>query len=370
MPAQTIISGIGEARGATPPADSLEGLIFRAATAALSDAGLERHDLDGIVLSASDLVDGRAISSMLTSAPAGAYLNEEINVASSPGHAIALAYAQVASGTHRRLLVASWGKASETANGSTQAAEQLSAEPFFERDARMVPVAQAAMQAEVHRRGRPLAEAAAHRVAASRRNDGTTPGEVASSPLIAHPLRRAEWPREIDGAFSLVMERGERDSRGVSLQGVGWCADSGRLAERDLLGLPHLRKAAADAFRRAGIAASPQACGSWHLHDYTPDAELLACEAVGLCPDGEAPELALAGVMDASGARPVSPGGGSLAGEAPFGGPLRKLLEAVRQLRGDAGDHQLAGVTRSFVQMSTGPAGQFQTALVLGRVSA
>jgi acetyl-CoA acetyltransferase len=370
MPVKTVISGIGEAHGATPPADSLEGLIYNAATAALADAGLERSDIDGVVLAASDQVDGRAISSMLTSAPAGAYLNEEINVASSPGHALALAYLQIASGTHRRLLVSSWGKASETANGSTQAAEQLSAEPFFERDARIVPVAQAAMQAHLHRRSRPLAEEAAHHVAASRRGDGTTAADVAASPLIAHPLRRAEWPAEIDGAFSLVLERAERDSPSVVLQGVGWCADSGRLAERDLVGLPHLRRAVADAARRAGIEASPEAFGTWHLHDYTPDAELLACEAVALCADGEAPELALAGVTARTGARPVSPAGGSLAGEAPFGGPLRKLLDAVRQLRGQAGIHQVQDVSRSLVQISTGPAGQFQTVLVLGQETA
>src|SRR5215210_8103297 len=100
MPATTVISGIGQAPDAGSGTDSLETLIFSAATAALGDAGLDRSELDGIVIAASDQVDGRAISSMLTSAPAGAYLNEEINVASSPGHAVALAYAQIASRTH------------------------------------------------------------------------------------------------------------------------------------------------------------------------------------------------------------------------------------------------------------------------------
>ncbi len=95
-------------------------MIFEAATAALADAGVERSELDGIVIAASDQVDGRAISSMLTSGPAGAYLSDEINAASSPGHAFALACMQIMSGSHRRLLVSSWGKASESASGSTE----------------------------------------------------------------------------------------------------------------------------------------------------------------------------------------------------------------------------------------------------------
>lgn len=67
--------------------------------------------------------------------------------------------------------------------------------------------------------------------------------------------------------------------------------------------------------------------------------------------------MALSGAGD----RPINRGGGSVRGEAPFGGPLRKLLEAVRAVRvGDA--------DRALAQMATGFAGQFQTvAIVEGR---
>jgi acetyl-CoA C-acetyltransferase len=178
------------------------------------------------------------------------------------------------------------------------------------------------------------------------------------------------FPIDQQEEIASLLERAGRDVPAVALQGVGWCADSGRVAERDLISVPHLRRAAADALGRAGVAPSQNAFGTWHLHDYTPDAELLAYAAVGLCGDGEATELALSGATMDGGAHPVSPAGGSLAGEAPFGGPLRKLLDAVRQLRGTAGAHQVPGVARSLVQIATGPAGQFQTVLVLGREAA
>jgi acetyl-CoA C-acetyltransferase len=357
------ITGIAAVDG--EPHDSLETLIFRGARAALEDAGLDRAELDGVVIAASDQTDGRAITSMLTSGPAGAYLNDEINVASSPGHALALAYMQILSGTHARLLVSSWGKGSESANGP-QAAERLSADPFLERDGGISALAAAALQAQRHRAPDPARiTMAAVRVAA--RNHGDVDAEaVGASALVATPLRALEIPPEADASFSVVLQRGERAVDGVVLAGVGWCADAGRIAERDLAGLPHLDRAARDAYRRAGIEDPAAQIGSWHLHDVTPDAEILAYVPLGLCEAGGALELALSDATGADGVSPVNPGGGSVRGEAPFGGPLAKLVEAVRQARGTA-TAQVPGVQRALAHLTTGFAGQFQTVAVVER---
>jgi hypothetical protein len=351
------ITGLGEAGAGEE--DSLETMIFRSARAALDQAGLERGDLDGVVLAASDQTDGRAISSMLTAGPAAAYLNDEINAASSPGHALALAYMQILAGTHRRLLVSSWGKASETA-GSIQAAERLSAEPFFDRDAGLSPMAAAAMQAHQHRSRAPDPERAAQAAArvAARNHGDVDAAAVLASDVVAAPLRALELPAETDRSFSVVVERAEGDQPGVLLAGVGWRSDAARIADRDLVGLPHLEQAARDAYARAGVVAPAGVIGSWHLHDYTPDAEILAYGPLGLCERSDALELALSDDTQAGGRRPVNPDGGSVRGEAPFGGPLGKVLDAARRVRGSAG-------RRAVAQMSTGFAGQFQTVAVL-----
>lgn len=369
VPSGPVISAVGEAVPSS--AESLETLIFQGAAAALEAAGLERDDLDGVVIAASDQVDGRAISSMLTSGPAGAYLNEEVNVASSPAHALILAWMQVLSGTHRRLLVSTWGKASES--GGSQPAERLSVEPFFERDAGLSAIAAAAMQARCHRQaGGARAEAACAWVAsknhgADSRGDAlVSPDDVSSSALVAFPLRALECPAEVDGSFSLVLERADRGvERAVLLESAGWCSDSGRLAERDLTGVPHLRRAAGEAYSRAGVSDPATEIDVFELHDYTPDAELIAYPAVGLCGVGEAPGLALDGVTGRGGRSPVNPAGGSMRGEAPFGGAMRKVLSAVRQLRGEAGVAQCAGASQALVQISSGFAGQFASAFVL-----
>jgi acetyl-CoA C-acetyltransferase len=348
------ITGIGEAGGSVPdPEASLETTIFAAASAALADAGIGRDEVDGIVLAASDQTDGRAISSMLTSGPAGAYLNDEINAASSPGHALALAWMQVLSGTHRRVLISSWGKASESTYG-VQAAERLSAEPFYERDGGASALAAAAIQASVHRAatGDPEKATRAAAALAARNNRAVTADAVAASDYVASPLRRLEVPAEIDGAFSLVLERADLGSPGVGIGGIGWRSDIGRLGDRSLGRLEHLEHAVADAYGRAGIDDPGGQVDTWYLHDYTPDAEVLAYAPFGVCAAAEALDLAL------EGSPKVNPDGGSLGGEAPFGGPLRKVLEGVRAIRG-------GGAGRCVAHLTTGFAGQFQTAVVL-----
>lgn len=350
-----IITGLGEVVAPDETgARSLELLVFEAAGMALDDAGLGIADLDGIVIAASDMVDGRAITSMLTSGPAGAYLNEEINMASSPGHALAMAYLQILSGTHRRLLVSSWGKASESRGGSTQAAERLSAEPFFARDAGLSAIAAAAFQAQVHRAGAADAAEAAAQTASRNHGGRVSAAEVRASEPVAHPLRRLELPPETDGAFSILLERADREqTRAVSLAGAGWCSDSGQVGGRDLVAVPHLARAAQDAFGRAQLA--PGDVDAWELHDYTPDAEILSYGPLGLCAEGEGVRLALSAERDAL---RINAGGGSVAGEPPFGGPLRKVVTAARAIR--TGEAQSA-----LAQISTGFAGQFQSVFVL-----
>lgn len=356
---------------------SLESMIFETAWEALASAGLERGELGGIVLSASDQTDGRAISSMLTSGPAGAYFNDEINIASSPGHALAMAYLAIVSGLHRRVLVASWGKASEiSVEGGHAATERLSTDPYYERDAGLSPTAALALQAQAHRASSSLAEEGARAVVVKNRANGVRneravvrsplgKEEFLQSPPLAYPLRHAEVAPECDGVFALVLAVADPSDR-IVIEGIGWCADSSRLGERDLIGLPHLREAARRSYALAGIVEPHSQLDLCELQDATGDAEVLAYEALGFCEPGGGPALALSGRTALDGALPINPSGGSLAGEAPFGGSLRKVIEVVRQLGGEAGSVQVEGAERAVVHVASGFAGQFQTVAVLG----
>lgn len=351
------IAGSSFVEGRAIRDESLESMIFRAATGALEAAGLRRDDLDGIVLSASDQTDGRAISSMLTSGPAGAYLSDEINIASSPGHALALAAMQIESGVMDHVLLASWGKASETPAGRLEDAERLSAEPYFERAGGITALGALGMQAGAYRAARDGASQAARAVALRSRaaaDPGFDAAAVEDSPLVAEPLCAVEIGDPIDGVYVLVLRRGGDGDDAVALRGMGWSSEAYRLSDRDLVGAPHLRAAAARALAEAGVD-DPGEIDLWELHDPSADALLVAYEAVGLAEPGQGPRRAL----DDGGPR-VNPWGGALGGEAPFGGPLRKVVRAATAMR--SGD-----VDTAFVQISSGYAGQFQSAFVLGR---
>jgi len=205
-------------------------------------------------------------------------------------------------------------------------------------------------------------------VAKSCANAGIPP--VAGAPFLAHPLRADEVVVEVDAAFSIVLSAEDMISVDdpVYMRGIGWATDGSRISSRDFTALPHLRAAAARAASSSRLAGFETA-DVLQLHDYSADAELLAIEALGLCPDGHAPALASEGAFARHTETPVSPEGGSLAGEAPFGGPLRKVTAAVQQLRGQAGVAQVPGASVAIAQMAGGIAGQFQTVVVLDRES-
>src|SRR3569833_3094209 len=118
-----------------PPTSSerrfrLEEMTYRSARAALDAAGVARRQLDSLTLGGCDERDGRPISSMLMSAPAGGYNVDEIKVTDSGATALCLAYARFAAGDTDLGLVVSWCKSSKA---DVEAVMLSRAEPFFTR---------------------------------------------------------------------------------------------------------------------------------------------------------------------------------------------------------------------------------------------
>jgi acetyl-CoA C-acetyltransferase len=54
-----------------------------------------------------------------------------------------------------------------------------------------------------------------------------------------------------------------------------------------------------------------------------------------------------------------------IAGNPFMLGGMARVAEAALQLRGEAGERQVAGAKRAVAQGATGPAGQLQTVVVL-----
>jgi acetyl-CoA C-acetyltransferase len=71
------------------------------------------HDVDGVVIAAHDLIDGRSLSSMITGPAAGAHLRDEIRVSDDGLVAVSLAATRIQAAEASKVVVAAWGRASE-----------------------------------------------------------------------------------------------------------------------------------------------------------------------------------------------------------------------------------------------------------------
>ena len=99
--------------------------------------------------------------------------------------------------------------------------------------------------------------------------------------------------------------------------------------------------AAAAAFERAGIG--PAEVGIAQLQDTDAGAEIIHMAECGLCQDGEQNELIAGGATGLSGRLPVNSDGGLIANGEPVGASgLRQVHELVTQMRGRAGQRQVA----------------------------
>lgn len=100
--------------------------------------------------------------------------------------------------------------------------------------------------------------------------------------------------------------------------------------------------ASRDAFRMAGIG--PEDIAVAQLQDTEAGAEIIHMAENGFCRDGEQEAWLAEGRTELGGALPVNTDGGCLACGEPIGASgLRQVYENVVQLRGEAGERQVAG---------------------------
>jgi acetyl-CoA acetyltransferase len=171
-----------------------------------------------------------------------------------------------------------------------------------------------------------------------------------SSPPIIDPLRRLDCAPPTDGAVALIVastQRGPATRRAVAILGMQGL-QAGR--EEFIFGRPGLgvEQQAARAFRpsnwdlasyeQAGIERSD--IGAFYTYDAFSPLVWFALERFGFCGEGEAPVFSTVERIGPGGAFPVNTNGGLLS-EGHLSG-FNQLAEMVRQVRGEAGERQVA----------------------------
>ncbi|WP_347595605.1 hypothetical protein [Acrocarpospora sp. B8E8] len=128
---------------------SLPEVIFAVVSEALADARCTMADIDGIVIAAHDLIDGRSLSSMITGPAAGAYLRDEIRVSEDGLVAISLAAARIQAGEAARVVVAAWGRPGE---GDAERSSRAAFDPFTEQPLALSETVVSALRASAYLR--------------------------------------------------------------------------------------------------------------------------------------------------------------------------------------------------------------------------
>ncbi|WP_254768845.1 thiolase domain-containing protein [Salinilacihabitans rarus] len=174
----------------------------------------------------------------------------------------------------------------------------------------------------------------------------TTVEEVLDSPLVASPFHLMDCCPFSDGAAAAIVASEEAAASlsgdPVGVAGVGHATDVVPLADKaDLTATRSAREAAAQAYEEADIA--PDHVDVAEVHDCFTGAEVLAIEALGFVEDGAGGPAAAAGTTALGGEIPVNPSGGLKAKGHPIGATgVAQLVELTEQLRGEAGDRQVA----------------------------
>lgn len=349
---------------------TLKGLTASAIDDALTDAEVERADIDGIFFGncLAGLVTGQeATRAPVTCIPAGfgeIPIHGIENACASGAGALHLAYLAIASGLHDTVLVVGAEKANhpdrqrsfaayragldvdEDVATTFQASEGAGTDRTMAVD-RHALIARR-MMAEHGFTAEDLARLAAVGYANAaanphaHRRHGPGVEEILSDRVTVAPITRLMMCPISDGAAAVVVSA----DPGLEVGGCRVRIASSRVATRSRLDDPSgpsaIRSATRRAFADAGIG--PKDLHFTEVHDASVAYLLLALSESGICAPTDQRDWIRDGVTALDGAFPVNASGGSLArGHAPGATGVAQVVEIVSQFRGRSGGRQIPG---------------------------
>jgi len=364
MSGRACIVGIGESaytrdRAICPSALSLH---LDAAVAALEDAGLRPSDVDGI-LPFPNLSPGEEIAANLGLASLRFATTVRMGGA-SPVASLGLAAMAVASGAASCVLIPAGWNAYSGARTRETVSQDLGALPGgaivrdwyapygFTAPPQWYSVTARRHMALFGTRPEQLgAVALAMRRHAQANEKALMRGRALSldaylaSPMIADPYRLLDCCLENDGGAAVIVTTLERarDLRRPPVRILGAAAaqpfPADELVNREDLFAIGLTAAAPRAFGLAGVG--PADADFAQIYDCFTFEVIQQIEEAGFCKRGEGGAFVEGGRIELGGALPVNTHGGLLSEAHVLG--MNHIVEAVRQLRGEAGARQVEG---------------------------
>ena len=371
--------GCGEAPGYT----DME-LLAQAARLAVADAGLTMKDIDGLCTASA--------SSTMWSMPVVEYLGIRPRFvdATMIGGSSFIAHLMPAmqaleSGQCDAVLVA-YGSAQRTSTLSRKeigkARLLMDPQPYEHPYQPMLPMSAYALAASRHMHEfgttrRQLAQVAVSARQWARKNadafmrDPLTVDDVLNSRMVSDPLTVRDACLVTDGGGAYVLVRADRardlPQPPVYVLGQGTAVWNRQISSMADLTVTAATQSGRDAYAMAGMG--PKDIDVAELYDAFTINTLLFLEDLGFCAKGEAGAFVEEGNISPGGSLPVNTNGGGLSWGHPGMYGIFAAIEGVRQLRGNAGDSQVAGAQTAIVHGNGGTMSSQSTA-ILGTAAA
>jgi len=369
-------AGMGEAHGHT----EME-ILAQAAARAVADAGLSMRDIDGLATCSS--------SATMWSMPVAEYLGLRpryieatmLGGSSFVAHLLPSVMALVA-GQCDAVLVC-YGSTQKTATfgrkEGVKARALLDPQPFEQPYAPLSPVTSYALAAarHIHQYGTTREQLAEVAVAArqwARLNpeaamrDPLSIEDVLGARMVSDPLGVRDCCLVTDGAGAYVMVRADR-ARHLAQPPVYVLGSATAVWNRQISSMADLTVTAAAesgrrAFDMAGLGVDD--IDVVELYDAFTINTLLFLEDLGFCRKGEGGAFVQGGAIAPGGRLPVNTNGGGLSCVHPGMYGIFLVIEAVRQLRAQAGQRQVAGAEIALVHGNGGTLSSQSTAILGG----
>lgn len=384
---EVAVSGVAQTPLSTRlPSLTFPELLTTAAYGALEDSGLDPERIDGLVLGlAPSLLLGveRPEFWATRNLPGGKAFVGRVHTAAASGlSAIKLAAARVAARESRHVLVVAADLADETPNLATAVWQLL--DPFTERGLPINGVTMAALQMSAYMALRNCTEADLARITVKNRANGAqnpyaqlrkpvSVEEVLGSRVLAQPVKLLDGSPRTSGAAAAIVSSASdlpNGCRPAYLRGFGGRANryamGARLTPEDgsYATGSDLTAAASSAYEMAGVSEASRDLDFAEIYASFNVIEAISTGALGLAPESEVITRLRDGAFDRDGALPVNPSGGATCGNPISATGLLRVAEAVLQIRGEAGAHQVLEA-RQGVVAATGGAFQLHEVAVL-----
>jgi len=353
-------------------------MVYEVVEEAMSDAGVSRENLDSIVTSSVDLWDGRTASNQMLVDVVGSIMKPESRVAGDGLGAALQGMMSILAGASEITLVVSQCRGSM---GSRYGISNWVFDPIYQQTLGLDYLSAGALQANHFMKRFAITQEDCAQVVVKNLRDAQnnpyaqlakeiTTDEVMNSPMWAYPIKEMDTAPVSDGACAVVLASKAKakalSSKPVWILGVGSCQESHYLGDRDLSGGEALVSASKRAYEMAGIHDPVKELDVAEISAEFSYQELLWTELMGFCNRGEGIRMLEGGLTSLRGTIPVNPSGGMMAGNPYFVAGLTRLVEAVLQVRGEAGARQIQGAKRALAHGTTGCCGQGQYMMIVG----